>query len=991
MTRRYCMLRPIFLSGLLVSCLPVEGADLSAAMVESLRSDGHYDEAIEFLDRAGQDPLASDAFRARVPYERALTLLDQASKQLTGAARDAAVARASRDLESFAKTSNNAELSAEATSRLALARLDAGRQLAATAETLPSAERAAQLKQARAEFDRSREMFDQSETLFDKALDQYKAVKSDSPEAQRRLDLRNQLAQARLLRGRALLEQARTFPAGSKQRKELGQQAADELADLYEKYSRWTVGFYAHLYEGQAYELAEQTKLAEGAYLDLTELLAEVDELQPLVTLAHAYLVGTRLASGEADTAAQAGKQALDALSAAQLDRPESLALKYQVAMAQLQLAEAQRNAGQAQKLRLSARGLLRDASSRGNEFITDAKLALADLSAKLGDSDEEPENFAQAYQAGRDAFSAVAAAKLGARLAAGNNQEAIEQLNAQAREAERNAESKLAAALLLVDDETDVKQINDARYLLSYLRYENEEYYRAAVLGSYIAQQYPDDPNAEKGAKVALASLEQLYRQAGEDAAGGFESRSLAEMAGFVTRRWPGSTTADAAFTVLLSLAIRENRLSEARAVIDSVEPAQRAQFELKLAAALWEQSLKSPDDAALHAEAIEALQTSFAAARGGGATQPAATAALYLAQARLDEDQAAEALKLLQDPKLGPLTLVRRGDPAVARDGYDVETYKAALRAYVSATPPQTDEALKVMGSLEKSLGASSPRLATIYFGLGVQLQRQVARLTEMGRSAEADRVSSAFAAILDRLSSRGGGADWTKQQWIAVTYYNLAEGMAGEKQTAYFKKASDQFARMIELAGSDPTFAPSDTSVLAARMQFGQCQRKLGEYEQALETFAGLLAEREAMLDVQKAAAYTYQEWATADDAGMFKLAISGGRPAPETGKNTVWGWSKLASVAGRVMRSNPKFRDTFFEAWLNIARSRYLEAEKAAEPRRAQLLESAQRTITALMQQYPDLGGETSEAQFDQLMKAIQKAEGQPTDGLKALRS
>ncbi|MGL4513616.1 MAG: hypothetical protein ACRCT8_11040, partial [Lacipirellulaceae bacterium] len=62
-----------------------ESVDASRRVLEGLREHGHTGLALEFLESASNDPLASDEFRAQVPFERVVTLLD--------------VARAARDVQ----------------------------------------------------------------------------------------------------------------------------------------------------------------------------------------------------------------------------------------------------------------------------------------------------------------------------------------------------------------------------------------------------------------------------------------------------------------------------------------------------------------------------------------------------------------------------------------------------------------------------------------------------------------------------------------------------------------------------------------------------------------------------------------------------------------------------------------------------------------------------------------------------------------------------
>ena len=89
------------------------------------------------------------------------------------------------------------------------------------------------------------------------------------------------------------------------------------------------------------------------------------------------------------------------------------------------------------------------------------------------------------------------------------------------------------------------------------------------------------------------MASFEQLYSVAaaagGDNAATEFEARRMAEMAEFIARRWPGTDDADAAFSVLVSYAIRNDRIEEAEKLLGSASERSRPRLELQLGNAMW------------------------------------------------------------------------------------------------------------------------------------------------------------------------------------------------------------------------------------------------------------------------------------------------------------------------------------------------------------------------------------------------------------------
>jgi hypothetical protein len=164
-----------------------------------------------------------------------------------------------------------------------------------------------------------------------------------------------------------------------------------------------------------------------------------------------------------------------------------------------------------------------------------------------------------------------------------------------------------------------------------------------------------------------------------------------------------------------------------------------------------------------------------------------------------------------------------------------------------------------------------------------------------------------------------------------------------------------------------------------MLAARVQLGECQRALGQYDQALDTFSAVLKEKESSLAVQRAAAYAYQERGQSENAKWLERAIHGGYRLRSTGQNRIWGWLKISNVAARASRADQKYRDTFFEARLNVAKCRYLAAMKQSGAAREQDLAKAKQSIQSFAQLYPEMGGDRWRAEFQALLKQIEVAE------------
>jgi hypothetical protein len=136
---------------------------------------------------------------------------------------------------------------------------------------------------------------------------------------------------------------------------------------------------------------------------------------------------------------------------------------------------------------------------------------------------------------------------------------------------------------------------------------------------------------------------------------------------------------------------------------------------------------------------------------------------------------------------------------------------------------------------------------------------------------------------------------------------------------------------------------------------------------------------------MLDTQMEAARAYEQWAGSIGpqfaARAYASAFSGARPGAD-GKNIIWGWGRISKmVSGR-----PEFREQFFEARYHVALCRFLMG-KAEQNNK--VIEQAATDITQVAALYPEMGGRERHAQFDLLLKEIQKVLGKNPDGLAVL--
>ncbi|WP_442484886.1 hypothetical protein [Aeoliella sp. SH292] len=988
-----------------------QAADDSTKFLEAMRARGMFDLALDYLNDAQGDRLVSDEFKKQIPYERGVTLLDKWRVTPSASERDRLADQIKGELANYAAANVGTPRTADAQQQLATLLNEQATRALTVLENRPGAsENEGQIKgEARGQLAEARKLYGEVEKSLESQLEKFpKALdpKTQSGEIDRRREMRARLSQVRVLKAQTLLEESKTVAKDSGDFKKLNEQAVKDFQDLYDKYGSFIVGFYARVYQGEAYLALGKNKEAMACFEDIVVQGGDNPGTRALVTKALALQAQLMLADGDAKGLLDKQGKWLVTGRGGELRTPDWLTLKFVVAEAKRkQAAAAETKDADKRKLMEEARTHYFDVAQLQGRYQNDARQILSSefASAKAGPERQQVKTFDEAIQAAKDAINSWNAARQTIPAAKENNPEGVAALEEQAAKGFGDALYYLNIASTLVDDETPVEKVNESRWLSCWLMWQDEQFYRSAVLASFLARRYPEDPTASGAAQVALASYDKLYQQAVKDGgpdAGAAEADKLKELSSFITRRWGGTALADTAFGVLLNFSIKDKQFDVALDLVNQLPEDQRPVFQAKIANTMWEAQLRAAiekdtsfDRDGVRTKAIELLAASYPAlVADAAATDTLAPAALYLAQARLEAGDYAEAIKLLEDPKAGPLALVKTNNPIASRQAYGMEAYKAALRAYVSVVPPQTDKAVATMAELEKIVGeGDADKLTRVYLSLGVQLQQQIEDLQSAGKIEEAKRVSEAFVAFLDKLNERGS-SDPTVRQWIAQTYFRLAEGLKGDANAAqlresYYDKAAQSFKQILD----DPNAGIDANRKLGLQLQYAETLRHAGKFAEAMQIFEIILAEKEMMIEAQTAAAYTLQEWGS-KDASKFAYAIGGTGPLNDKGKPIVWGWNYLGKVAVSVAKSRPemqaRFKELFYECWLNIATISVLKAE-GGDPKKDALLKQARKIIADMVKNYPDLLTMPIREQYNELMKSIQRAENSRAVGLEEI--
>jgi cellulose synthase operon protein C len=1008
------------MSILVCSAPSLRAADDYERFLDGLRDRGYYDVTLEYLARLRSDPHIPDEFKNRISYEEGTTLIaaavadrdsDQKSRYLN-AARD--------KLGEFIKSSSDEGLKADAQSQLGNVLVERAKMLLHRAG-LPkyASQKATLTEEARGAFTEAQQVFASSEQKFEAHFKQLPkpGEKQTSSQTEARQEARVSLLRARLFAAQALYESSKAYPVDSPERKKLLEAATAKFGELREKHRSVLAGMLATTSQGRCYLDLGDSKRALGAFTEILsqpEGAGDPEQLRRLKvhTLSLAMQAWTSDSEKNYETAAQKGMDLVGKPARGVDTRTADwLAIRYFTALALEKHAVALGNKeGDRKKQELrDARKQAKEAAATPGEYQDEAKQLYQQLSGLAEGDEKPPENFAEANEQARASLELMQAKQAQIKIAPSLKDEAnLPTYEKESVEAREKARELFRTALDLRDRSTAADDIDNARYYLCYLAYQGGDYFDAAVLGEFLARRRPNSSGARQAAKIALLSHLQIYNTTPPDERAS-QKRRMESLADYITRRFAGDAEADEAWMTLMIIATNERDVDQVLAYLAKIpeQSPRRGEAELKAGQALWIAALMAsrqpdesrppqPDIDKIRQQAQETLArgveriTKSAEATGVNFTM--AAAALSLSQIYIESGRAADAVKLLEDPRIGPLALVEAKSPIAAEGTFAAEACKAALRAYVATQ--QLDKAEKVMNALEKYVGASGDEkanqtLIAIYRALGLELENHVAALRKENRIDDLQAVSRGFELFLDRIISKDQGNNFNSLNWVAETYGRLGAGHESDdtstsaESRTFYEKAAHADEKILTAVKADPQFA-TPQAVLAVKVRMAKSERHGGHFKEAIDQLVDILKQQPKLLDGQREAAYAYQEWGR-DNPATFKLAIEGGRKEKDPkGQeyNVLWGWARIAALTQRDKR----FQDVYHEASYNLAKCYLLSALAQDGSEKVASLKRAEAAVMLTVQLHPDLGGGDWPKKYDKLLRNIQKELGQPQTGI-----
>ena len=987
--------------------------DRAVTLVRAMRERRYFDTALEFIAVAEKDSRISKKDQASIQFEKALTLLEQSKTMRDFDQRSATLDEAGSVLNAFAAASPNHPLVPRASAERAQIFFERARTLTLQSRA-PS--NAGKKKKLQAE---ARSIISQARDTFQKAFDQYKAKWESYPrfvdEKERELKKARRAAEtgyltAKLNLAKCRYEEGQTYDENDSRRKTILTAAAKEFSKIHDDHRSQFVGLFARMMQGKCFEEQGDITIALGLYNELighggeksgdtnTTLRSIRNQVIRfrLICLNHEKKRDYQLAVVE-------GTDWLASNTGAQRTKT-GLGIRWEVARAQEMLANSRvqtEEKGQRDLLLRKAMDSARTINKYEGEFKEPSAAMIRRIKVALGQNEGDPKDFDTAFELSRSMIRQIGAKKDAVAQAKkpADKQTATEALSLHLSESSR----LLRLALDLSNEKTDPASLVQARYLLSFVYYQQKRSLESIILANHVMRftDSENDDTAMNASEVALAACVQAYNQAGND--NDTEIRIMQEVASRIVKKWPGSESANDARMKLGRLFSLRNDPRNAAKWYTSIPPSAPQYAEAQMAAgqAFWAAwlpaaALKTDDDNRPAAETLDEWKKSAEKYLKSGialdktiARNPSDTltaARVSLCQIHNMAGRFAETIKVIKTGTHPVLKHVEvpegqtRPEKGVKSQAFAGLCYQLLLRAYVGTQ--QIDDALTAMQDMEALGGANNTQ---IYVELGHELEKEIQRLKSANETDRLANVRSSFEKFLNELFQRREGQTYNSLIWIAETYYGLGQGMgdstgtapAGPGATQYFSKASQAYQDII----SKKLIGPEQQTGIKLRLV--NCKRAQGDFETGMQLVADVLKAKPRALDAHVEAARLLQSWGTAGPNRAPLLEAINGR---NVGGTEVWGWATIAQklyAAIAAGQDQPEYKQKYLEASYSAITCRHeygkLKPDKSA-------LEAAQNEVEV----FASVAGDVDQTwwnKFDLLYKAIQIDRGiRPPDPL-----
>lgn len=968
----------ICLVTLLIGAQSLSADEPAARFVNALREKGYYDIAIEYLDKAKNNPNVAEEYRKRIKFEKAAVLIDQVAQLKDRKKIDAQLDTAQELLKQYAANNKSQVENARTLSfrsRLLSMRADVCLK-DADATQLTEGERKKIREEARGYLGESLESvegaLEAGKILLDPKSKGGIKISVKNPQTELIKEMRNIYSVMKVQKPFNAERMASTFPERSPERKSLLESAVAKYTEVADsKLGNTVPGVRACVRAGLCYQQLGQHDEA----LDFFKRVMSRERSNVIDSLQKQAFAGAcdswqKSKEYPARSVISQLEPVVEKLSRSEKRDPEWLRVMMELGFAKFEMSKAVKKDGdnaKSKKIMREAGRLVRDVTRTKNPHRDRAKKLLEEWNvpliepADVAEETKEVKSFADAVELGNDEISNI-------ELLAGE----LFQARAALKAAPKSEQAKLAAelkelekrlradsdktialfnsAIALANANTSADEVNLCRFYQCFCYFVTSRHIEVSIIGQYLLQQHPDDAGTKPAVGLLMKSRSAALAAAPKDN-NEAELQSLKNTALEVAKRWPGSAESGGAISELIQIELRAGNMSQAVELMDRLpdDSVQRPLLSAMMGQRLWnayQMDSRKPEMRNNTNEmkkkldhALRFLKVGAATANPDAISFSDAVTGLNLVDALLADGKPEDALKMLGSP-LGPAEVIKSGNPNVFEnpkaDGYKRNAYSVMIKTYLAklATAEASKEWLEKCEGLilrmEEEVRAdgsesSKRQLTASYYLISVELRKRFEATNDQNKKIQLAGALAEFLPSIERNATKNGKVLLNAGSALMSMATSISEGADLDKAKPLFVKASKALAGAERLGF---TGDPQEKALkLELKRQRALAQRGAGKYEEAVKIFTEILKTSKS-LPIQLDAAATLQQWGKSGPLSVpLARAVNGtGRFTGANGRetNAIWGWTKIM----RLTQTNKmKYRDQYYTAAYGIAEAIY----------------------------------------------------------------
>ena len=884
-------------------------------MVEGLKERQYFDTAIEYLHWMRSSSFRPSSLERQFDYQIGCIHLAAVEQQALFLKREEHVAECQKAFEKYLDENPDGELAFEAASALGRLWMGEGRldMARAALDVTRDSERETLKTSAREAFLRALPFFERADKLATERARYLQNKSGENDTTVKEEDLND--AYAYFLAGKILInvvksEIAKTFPPDDEEFKKRLTEVAENFSRLGSIYKNYYQGHQMRLYAARARRDLGDFKSARDILGELNVLRGDVfmDIRVESLILALEMNYEDRTPEWLADSVTRVREWNDSAPNASKLTQQgqQIYLLGAQSLMAYAETVKDKR--ADYNKAMNDAKIFLDRVRTTYPQYHRQAQEILRFIGGIVVDRDnpqtfdeakdyveEDWKLFIKAYQDWQDTRTSEELPKAKARL----------------DEAGDTCIAAIQRAVDMREDGTPMVEINKIRANLARVYAVQGKILEAAILADYLVQRYPNDPDADKMAGLAVRFYRQVFvddKRAGRET--DIIDARLSALCAFIVEHWPGKEVIGEVQLLRIDTAIDSGRLDEAKEHLSKTPEGtpQRAAAELRIGQSLWNRYLavsRLPEDAderpdkktldAMVDEARQQLESGLATkialieSSEDSVNMLAVVSAMILGYICMNANDPQGTIDWMAHERVGPVHLMDAPSPdVVIDDKMKLDCTMVILRAYVSAD--KLDEAENIMDRLESLIkeqtttNSADPdaerKLTQIYVTLGRQLENRLKELNEARDIEQAEAMAKNFEKFLLRIKGRDKKANsFQSLYWVADTFYRLGSGLTSEGQTAspdavrFFTNAIQTFNDILNrIDDEEPGWAP-ERAEKTIDVRLAESLRCIGRYELAMRYLVADIDDDGKQIKAVK----ILKDWGVADLRGLKDLVV------------------------------------------------------------------------------------------------------------------